>query len=566
MSASVELAREAFRSARWREACAALSAIGIQELGVEDLERLAVSAHLTGALPTGFQAWRRAHAESMRLGDHARAARAAFWLAFTLLNQREIAHGGGWLDRAQHELDGAGRDCVERGHLRYAAGLRAIFSGDVGTAYEAFQDAAEFAERFRDRELGSLARIGAGRCLIYLDRPAEGLALFDEAMVSVTEEEVSPVAVGDSYCTVLDACEELLDVHRVDAWSAAFADWCDAYPDLVLYRGECLLHRAGSLRFHGAWADASAAVGSACDRLRDPTDRHVRGMASHVRADLFRLTGANDAAERTYLEAGRCGNDPQPGLALLRAAQGRLDVGLAALRRSLEEVDDPVGRSRLLPAYIELCLASGDVRQARMASDELTGTASRLPAPALAAEAVHAAGWVLLAEGDSRRGLASLRRVVRLWRELDAPYQEARARVLVGIACRSLGDDEGAALEFSAAGSTLRELGAAPDLAGLAELEGDHQRTPDLAGLTVRERQVLALVSTGRSNRQIAGELVISERTVAGHVGNILTKLALPSRAAATAYAYEHGGTGRSAGADSGRSRISADVPERRNS
>src|SRR5688572_19875174 len=107
MSAAVELAREAFRAARWREACAALSAIGIQALGVDDLERLAVSAHLTGALPTGLRAWRRAHTESTRLGDDARAARAAFWLAFTLLNQREVARGGGWLDRGQHELDRA---------------------------------------------------------------------------------------------------------------------------------------------------------------------------------------------------------------------------------------------------------------------------------------------------------------------------------------------------------------------------------------------------------------------------------------------------------------------------
>jgi DNA-binding CsgD family transcriptional regulator len=530
VSLGARSASEAFRAGRWREACASLLATGIETLDVDDLERLAVCAHLTGAEETSLAAWRRAHAECTRLGAHSRAARSAFWLAFALLNRRDLARGGGWVDRAQHQLDDVGDDCVERGHLRYAAGLRAVFSGDVPAAHEAFGEAGAVAERFADPELATLARIGRGRCLIYLDRTPEGIALLDEAMVAVTGEEISAVAVGDSYCTVLDACQELLDVERVDAWSGCFTEWCERHPDVLLYRGQCLLHRAEVLQFHGAWKEAAVEVERARRRLVDPMGRLVIGAASYLRADLLRLTGRSGPAGVAYGEAGRSGRDPLPGLALLRADQGRLPLGLAALRRSLAET-----------AFVELAVAGGDVPDARQAAEELTATSVRSGTPVLAAEAGTALGAVLLAEGDARRALAALRGAAGRWRGLGAPHREARARLLVGAACRALGDEDGAALEFGAARSVFVALGAAPDLDRLAAVAAAPGARSRDAGLTGREREVLTLVAKGWSNRAIAVDLVISERTVATHVGSILAKLGVHSRAAATAWAYEHG-------------------------
>jgi DNA-binding CsgD family transcriptional regulator len=293
------------------------------------------------------------------------------------------------------------------------------------------------------------------------------------------------------------------------------------------------------LEFHGAWREAAAEVERARTHLVDPMGRLVLGAASYLHAELLRLTGRQGPAEAAYRAAGRSGRDPLPGLALLRADQGRSPAGLAALRRSLEETGDPLQRSRLLPALAELALAGGDPGAARAAAEELTGTAARLGTPVLAAEADTAVGAVLLADGDPRLALAALRRAAGRWRDLDAPHREARARLLVGVACRALGDEEGAALEFDAARAVFTDLGAVPDLDRLAAVAAE-PRTGD-RGLTAREREVLTLVARGRSNRAIATELVISERTAATHVGSILAKLGVPSRAAATAWAYEHG-------------------------
>ena len=216
--------RVAFGRRTWGEAYAHLSAADQEApLELDDLERLAAAAYLTGRAAESADLWARAHQGCARRGDPARAARCAFWLAFELLNAGALARGGGWVDRAQRLLDGGPRDCVERGYLRYCVALRAVFGGDPATARPAFAQAAEIGERFRDPQLVALARVGEGRCLIYLGAPAEGMALLDEAMVAVTAREVSPTAVGDLYCTVIDGCLEVFDVRRAREWTAALS-------------------------------------------------------------------------------------------------------------------------------------------------------------------------------------------------------------------------------------------------------------------------------------------------------------------------------------------------------
>jgi DNA-binding NarL/FixJ family response regulator len=540
MVGAVDRGRESFGRQAWGDAWSQLSAADHDApLELEDLERLAVAAFLVGRDEESVDVWARAHHVCIRLGDAARAARCAFWSAFVLLNKGQLARGGGWIHRAQRLLDEHERDCVEQGYLRYAASLRLVFEGDPAGARVGFAEAAGVGDRFHDSELGALARVGQGRCLIYLGEIAEGMALLDDAMVAVTAREISPTAVGDLYCTVIEGCQEVFDVRRAQEWTAALSRWCEAQPELVLYRGQCLVHRAELMLLRGAWSDARIEVQRACERLARPTGQPVLGAAHYVRAELHRLRGEFAEAEEAYRQAHRWGRQPEPGLAQLRIAQGRVDEAVIAMRRVLDEAEDLVTRSRLLTPYVEIVLASGDVAAARAAVDELSTLASAWNTPLLRALSLHATGAVLLAEGDTRAALTALRRAVAEWCELEAPYEAARARVLIGLARRSSGDEASAQMELDAARWVFRDLDAGPDLA-LVEALSPQAAHRAAGGLTAREVEVLTLLATGRTNRAIASELSISEKTVAAHVSNIFTKLGLSSRSAATAYAYTH--------------------------
>jgi len=510
----------------------------VEPLEPDELERLASAAYLGGRREEGYESWAAAHSAYTARGDVARAARCAFWIAFGLLNIGALARGGGWVDRAQRLLDEAGLDCVEHGHLRYAGGLKAIFSGDGETAHAGFTTAVHIGDRFGDIEISTLARIGVGRCLIYMGEVAAGVALLDEAMVSVGAEEVSPIAVGDAYCTVIEGCHEVFDVRRTHEWTSALSRWCDSQPDLVMYRGHCLVHRAEVMQFRGEWSEALDEIKRAADRLTDPG--MTMGAAVYLRAELHRLRGEFDDAEEAFREANEHGRNPQPGLALLRLAQRNTDAAVAAIRRVVDEADGPIERIGVLGPFVEIVLAAGDVDGARAAADELTQLSMKLAAPVVQAMAAHASGAVLVACDDGRAALKQLRKAWTIWRELEAPYEAARTRVLLSQACRLVGDDDGAEMELDAARSTFDQLGAVPDVARVDSMSGVED-TEAPRGLTAREVEVLRLVAKGKTNRAIADELIVSEKTVASHLSHIFTKLDLTSRAAATAFAYENG-------------------------
>jgi DNA-binding CsgD family transcriptional regulator len=338
---------------------------------------------------------------------------------------------------------------------------------------------------------------------------------------------------------VLEGCQELFDLRRAQQWTAVLTGWCAAQPDLVPYRGQCLLHRAELMQLHGAWSDAMEEARRAYERFLQPAAHPAAGAAAYQLAELHRLRGEAAEAEEAYRLASRRGREPQPGLALLRLAQGQLTAARAAIRRVLDETADRPARAALLPAAVEIALAGGDVPAARAAADELARAAEELDAPLLRATAAAADGAVLLGQGDARAALAALGRAWTAWQELEAPYEAARARVGIGLACRELGDQDSAAMELDAARWVFRQLGAAQELARVEALAG-RGRAGAAGGLTAREVQVLRLVATGRTNRAIAAELVLSERTVDRHVSNIFTKRGVSSRAAATAWAYEH--------------------------
>jgi DNA-binding NarL/FixJ family response regulator len=417
--------------------------------------------------------------------------------------------------------------------------MMAIFKGDLAGAYATFGEAAEIGERFGEVDLVTFARHGQGRALIRLGRDAEGKALLDEVMVALTSGAVSPIVVGDVYCSVIQGCEECFDLGRAQAWTAALSHWCAAQPDLVPYRGQCLLHRAEIMQLHGAWQDAIDEVERASERLAQRPGRSAAGAAFYRRCELHRLSGAFAEAEECYRQASRCGREPQPGLALLRLGQGQVDAAQAAIRRVVDEAESFVARSRLLPAHVEIMLAAGDVDAAAAGADELSAMADDRQAPLLRARATYAQGAVLVARGDARAALSALRQAWSVWQELEAPHEAAATRALIGLACRGLGDEDGATMEIDAARWAFQELGAMPDVARMDALA---RKAPADApgGLTARELQVLRLVAAGKTNRTIATDLFLSDKTIARHVSNIFAKLNVSSRAAATAYAYEH--------------------------
>jgi ATP/maltotriose-dependent transcriptional regulator MalT len=477
----------------------------------------------------------RAHLAHIERGENLAAARSAGWLGMTLAIRGELGPASGWFGRAQRLVEREGRECAEQGWLLVQVVFQREAAGDYDGADKAAAEAVEIAEHFGDSDLAAIALHAQGVARIKQGSIDEGLRLLDEAMVGVTAESVSPIVAGVVYCGVIAGCEEAFDLRRAQEWTNALTRWCEGQPQLVSFTGRCLAHRAGLMQLHGEWQDALAEAQLARERCEQAMNLVATGQALYQQGELHRLQGDHDSAEAAYKEASRYGREPQPGLALLRLAQGDLDAAKATIRRVVGETTEPLQRAVLLPASAEIMLAADEPDEARSASRELDGIAADSGRPMLEAIAARVRGAVELGCGDAQAALEPLRRACQLWQELDAPYEVARVRMLVGLACRELGDNDSAALELESARGTFEELGAAPDLGRLASLTGAAPH-----GLSARELEVLRHVAAGKTNREIAAELVVSEHTVARHMQNIFTKLGVSSRTAATAFAFEH--------------------------
>jgi DNA-binding NarL/FixJ family response regulator len=425
-----------------------------------------------------------------------------------------------------------------------------IRQGDIDGAHQAALRAVELARRFDDAELLVFSRLSLAQVMARRGDRGAATALFDEIMVAVTVGDVSPVGVGVVYCAVIDGCFSLLDLGRAREWTDALSGWCAAQPDLVAFRGKCLVHRAELLRLNGAWSQAMAEVERACNWLTGLIDgagdthrspfKYPVGAAFYELAEVHRVRGEFERADAAYRRASEYGYPPEPGLALLRLAQGQRAAAETAIRRVLGEAHPPPNRAAVLAACVEIMIEASALDVARAAADELAAMAARSEARYLHALAAHAMGSVLLTDGDAYAALKSLRQAWMDWQEIEAPWEAARVRVLLGRSCQAYGDHDAAQLEFDAAERVFQRLGAAPDLVRLKSLRATSTRSDDHT-LTAREREVLALIAKGMTNRAIADALAISDRTVDRHVSNILLKLDLPSRSAATAYAYRHG-------------------------
>jgi len=530
-AAQLERGRDAWERGAWRDAHEALSrADELAPLEADDVERLATAAYMLGRDEDYLHHLERAHHLHLDAAEPLPAARMAFWVGMHLMLGGNPGPGSGWLGRARRLVERHPEDCVERAYLMMPLAFQADAAGEFEVAAATAGEAAAIAERFGDRDALGLALQAQGQFLVAAGHVTEGLGLLDEAMVGVTAGELSPIVSGIIYCGVILVCQAAYEPRRAQQWTAALTRWCERQPDMVAFSGRCHVHRAEIMTLEGAWADALEEARSASRRAAQGNHRRALAEAAYVQGEVHRLRGEVDAAEAAYREASGHGREPQPGLALLRLQQGNTEAAVASIRRVLDGADAAPDRLRLLPACVEIMVGAGEVQAARVACDELAELAEGRELGILSAVVAHSRGAVALAAGEPATALPELRRAWRLWEEIDAPYEAARVRALVAIACSALGDRDAAGLEREAARRTFEALGAA----------ADRHRTGDAHGLTARELEVLRLVAAGRTNKAIAAELVLSERTVDRHVSNIFAKLGVSSRAAATAYAYQH--------------------------
>lgn len=545
----LERARRAYERRDWAVAYDRLSAAAAAEkpgaaadqpgaaiLGAGDLMALATAAYLIGDHDGCIRALQRGYRLEVDGGDTLGAVRFAFWLALVLNARGEAAVGNGWAARAERLLADHPEDVVERGYLRLHEFFRHLSHGDFAGAAGAADEITAAARRFGDPDLLAQGLVCQGRLMMYSGRVPEGLARLDEAMVGVAAGEVSPIFAGNVYCAMIEGCQEVMDFARASEWTTALTRWCDSQPDLVPYTGQCAVHRGQILRLHGAFGEALEEFEGARRRYEATGASAAAGLALSEYGDVLRIRGDLAGAEASYERSTGYGHEAQPGRAQLLLARGRTTAAVAAIRRLLSETGDPVHRSRLLPATVEIMTAAGHHDEAESAASELTGIADSFRCPGLRATAAYSAGLAALSSGDPDRALAPARLAAQLWGGLGAAYEVARAKVLIGRAFRLLGDEDSATAELTSACRTFGELGAVP-----ARQEAEKLLHRDTAGgLTVRELEVLRLVASGNSNTEIARRLVLSDKTVARHLTNIFTKLDVPSRTAAAAYARDH--------------------------
>ena len=530
-------AREAYERRDWLAAYDVLNDVAPADLGADDFARLATAAHLLGRRNDAVLAMQRAYQAHVTAGEVLEAVRCGFWLSMVLGQAGEGAVAGGWAARAERLLADVHGDVVERGYLRARQMFAALGEGRFGDVLGHAEAITDYGRRYGDADLVALGLVAQGRMLMYGGDVPGGLRLLDEAMVAVTTGELTPNFAGEVYCTMIEGCQEVADFARAAEWTEALHAWCETQPDLVLFTGQCAVHRAQIMRLRGAFADAVEELDRAERRYLAANSPGPAGLAMVERGDVLLTMGDLDGAERSYAAAYEYGHDQKPGRALLRLRQGRVDEAAGTVRRLLAEPVPEVRRARLLPAAVAVLLAADALADAAAAAQELDAFAGRFGCPGLVGWAGQAVAEVAIATGDAAAALPPLRRSQSVWAGLRAPYEVARCRALVGRAYLALGDQASADVELAAARAAFEALGVPAEPVD-AVPETTTENLP--GGLTAREVEVLRLVAAGRSNADIATTLVLSEKTVARHLSNIFGKLAVSSRTAAAAYAFEH--------------------------
>jgi DNA-binding CsgD family transcriptional regulator len=521
----------------WREIHERLTTPERSSLSAADLDTLAEALFWLDRPAESVAVRRDAYAAHLAGGDPTAAAMAAWQLYYDHALVGELAVAGGWLGRARQHVAGL-EGSVTAGFVAVAEADHAQHQGGLERALALAEQAVEIGRTREDRDLVAMALQTRGRVLVAVGRLGDGMASLDEAMLAVTNGELSPLFTGWVYCSVLAVCHDVADLGRAAEWTDVALRWCDGLADGLLYPGLCRIHRVELACLQGAWTTAWSEAQRARRQLLAHDPRYA-GEAVYLAAEMDRLRGDLEAADAGFQQAHTLGRDPQPGLALVWLAQGRPAAAVASLRLALQPGPAaPLARAALLAALVEAEVAVGEVDRAEAAVAQLAAVARASASPYLEAIAVGRDGLVLFARDELTDALGQLRRARTLLEGLSMPYEVAGVGVVIGRAARKAGDESSTLLELRRALAIFERLGAARDVARVQALLDE---PGSVAGsLTRREVEVLRLVAQGDTNRQIGARLVISEHTVARHLSNIFTKLGVRSRAAATAYAYEH--------------------------
>ncbi|HSK90884.1 MAG TPA: LuxR C-terminal-related transcriptional regulator [Euzebyales bacterium] len=535
--AVVDRARRAAEQRRWAEAYDLLGHADGAGLDPDGLALFADCAWWCCRVDEEIELRRRAFTGFAAAGQRRRAAYAAWLLSVRHGLRGEPTAASGWLKRAQRQLTDESEGVVH-GYVACGETEQALGQGRIDAAEGHATRAARLGERFGEPGLIALAVAWLGLCRLARNEIEEGTGLLDEAMTAVVGGELDPHFTGWVYCFVIGMCMGVADLQRAGTWSRAAWDWASSLPQATPYQGLCRVRQVEVMSLRGELRVAEAEARRACDEML-AFEPHLAGEAFYVTGEILRRRGELTAAEHAFARARELGHDPQPGLARIRLAEGRTEAAGVSLRAALAVPGRmPFQRAGLLAAQVEVALAADDQATAWDACDELERIAAEVPSDALTATAATARGRVRLTEGDAEAALAELGPAATSWRALELTCDVAETRALVGLALRDLGDREGAALELDAARQTFDHIGAHADARRVAVLLGAADELP--GGLTERECEVLRLVAAGRTNRQIAEALVLSEHTVARHLSNIFTKLDVSSRTAAAAFAFEH--------------------------
>lgn len=539
-------ARAHYSKRDWADAYSTLRrADAISPLQAEDLSRLIWSAGLLGHDAEMLAAQERLYQISLDEGNELEAARSAFWLGFRLFSLGEQGKASAWLTRAERIAAQASRACAVQGYLLLPRVHRAFGQGEYSQAAELAAEAITIGEQCKDPDLTALGRNLRGRALLRCGDVHNGLAMLDEAMLSVANGELSPLVTGLVYCNVIAGCQQIQAIERSREWTEALSQWCNSQPQLIKFTNACFAHRAEMRLFYGQWDEALSEAQRSAALDSDPRGaRDAAANGLYQQAEVYRLRGKYSDALTSYEKVAAMGRDPLPGLALLRLAQGQKEMAASALRRLSATTKEPLQRIQFLFALIHVLVQASAQQEAHEASEELDRIATQFDSSVLKASAAQARGEVLLVAGKADEALMCLRQALDMWHMLGTPYHAASTGLLMAQCYCAMDDSDAAAMQLRNIKTVFESLGAKPDLDKvstlLATVEKD-STTMDSHELTKRELQVLKLVATGATNKAIANELGLSDKTIERHLGSIFSKLGLTSRAAATAYAFQHG-------------------------
>lgn len=471
---ALEDARAAAAREAWRTAYTTYGAVDPAELTAGDFEHFGEAAWWSGRIDEAIRHREKAFAAYAAAGDDRGAARLALTLAWDYEGKGSFAVSNGWFANAERLLANL-EEGPEQARLLLTKGLGAMIQGEFETAVSTFDEAYELSKRVGSRDGQMLALSGKGRTFITAGRIDEGLALLDEASASALCGDISAHSAGLVYCITISACQDVGDYRRAAEWTEAANRFCDTL-DVTGFPGACRVHRAEAMRLRGDWSAAEAQALAACEELKD-FDQMIPAAGWYEIGEIRRRRGDLAGAEEAYRVSSELGREPQPGISLVRLAEGKVDAALAGIRRSLEEAKGPLFRLRRLPAQVEIAIAAGDLATARAAVAEMEETVDSYKigdrrAAAFDATVHFAHGQILLAEGDWNGASVALKHARNEWQGIGAPYETARARAALGTAYRRAGDEHASVVELESALAAFERLGAMPEAARINEQLG----------------------------------------------------------------------------------------------